>query len=135
MKTKSIVCLAVVASMGLSSVSFAQDRDRDHHGPAARAERHEIRHDRRELRHDRGELRKDRREERHDEYAYGARGPEWHRGAHIPRTYRDREYVVSHWEEHHLRRPPRGYEWVQVGGDYVLVAIASGIIAEILLNH
>lgn len=43
--------------------------------------------------------------------------------------------MVSHWEEHHLRRPPRGYEWVQVGGDYVLVAIASGIIADILLNH
>jgi Ni/Co efflux regulator RcnB len=63
------------------------------------------------------------------------RGPEWHRGGHIPRTYRDRQYVVTHWQEHHLRRPPRGYEWVQVGGDYVLVAIATGLIADILLNH
>ena len=31
--------------------------------------------------------------------------------------------------------PPRGYHWVQNGPDYVLVAIATGIIAQILLNH
>ncbi|MES1163856.1 MAG: RcnB family protein, partial [Rhizobacter sp.] len=29
----------------------------------------------------------------------------------------------------------RGYHWVQTGGDYVLVAIATGIIASILLNQ
>ena len=129
MNTKNIVCLAIIASMGLSSLSFAQDRHE---------QRREIRHERREIRHERRDIRQERREmreERHDEYAYGARGPEWRRGAHIPRTYRDRQYVVTHWQEHHLRRPPRGYEWVQVGGDYVLVAIASGIIADILLNH
>lgn len=29
--------------------------------------------------------------------------------------------------------PPRGYHWVQTGADYVLVAIATGIILQIIL--
>jgi hypothetical protein len=36
---------------------------------------------------------------------------------------------------HHLSAPPRGYHWVQMGGDYVLVAIATGVILQLLLNH
>jgi Ni/Co efflux regulator RcnB len=31
--------------------------------------------------------------------------------------------------------PPRGYHWVQTGADYVLVAVATGIIANVLLGH
>jgi Ni/Co efflux regulator RcnB len=34
-----------------------------------------------------------------------------------------------------LSAPPRGYHWVQTGGDYVLIAVASGIIAQILLGN
>jgi Ni/Co efflux regulator RcnB len=43
--------------------------------------------------------------------------------------------VVDDWRNHHLSAPPRGYHWVQVGGDYVLVAIATGIILQLLLNN
>lgn len=64
---------------------------------------------------------------------YGARGPEWRRGGHIPREYLNRQYWVEDWRAHHLAPPPRGYQWVQVGSDYVLVALASGIIAQLLL--
>mgnify|MGYP003520550862 CR=1 FL=1 len=32
-------------------------------------------------------------------------------------------------------QPPRGYHWVQTGGDYVLVAIATGIILQLILNN
>jgi Ni/Co efflux regulator RcnB len=42
---------------------------------------------------------------------------------------------VNDWRSHRLSAPPRGYQWVQVGGDYVLVAIATGIIAQLLLNQ
>ena len=64
-------------------------------------------------------------------------GPDhaYYRGGRLPRDYRGREYVVDDWRGHHLHRPPRGYHWVQTGTDYVLVAIATGIIADILLNH
>jgi Ni/Co efflux regulator RcnB len=72
---------------------------------------------------------------RAEQYYYGARGPEWRRGGHIPPQYRSRQYVVNDWRGHHLNAPPRGYQWVQVGSDYVLVAIATGIIAQLLLNQ
>lgn len=63
-------------------------------------------------------------------------GPDhnFYRGGRLPPYYRTRHYVVNDWRVHHLRQPPRGYYWVQTGGDYLLVAIATGIIAEVLLN-
>ena len=54
----------------------------------------------------------------------------WHRGGRLPASYRDRQYVVNDWHGHHLHAPPHGYQWVQVGNDYVLAAIATGIIAQ-----
>ncbi len=60
---------------------------------------------------------------------------DWYRGAYLPREYRSRQYVVDDWRAHRLYAPPRGYQWVQAGGDYVLAAIATGVIAAILLNQ
>jgi Ni/Co efflux regulator RcnB len=65
---------------------------------------------------------------------YGARGPEWHRGGHIPAAYRDRVYAVNDWRMHRLAPPPRGYQWVQVGPDYVLVTVRTGVIAQIVVG-
>ena len=65
-------------------------------------------------------------------------GPEhnWYRGSYLPREYRSRYYVVDDWRGHRLYAPPSGYHWVQApGGDYVLAAIATGLIAAILLNQ
>jgi Ni/Co efflux regulator RcnB len=96
-----------------------RDQDRDHG-------RHD---DRNHARHD------DRDHGRPDVYYSGARGPEWHRGGRMPEQYRSHQYVVDDWHSHHLSAPPRGYHWVQVGNDYVLAAIATGIIAQLLLNN
>jgi Ni/Co efflux regulator RcnB len=38
------------------------------------------------------------------------------------------------WRARHLRTPPRGYEWREVNGQYVLAAVATGLIASIILN-
>ena len=67
---------------------------------------------------------------------YGA-GPHhnWVRGSRIPPQYRTRHYVLNDWHGHRLSRPPRGYHWVQNGSDYLLVAIATGVIAQIILSH
>lgn len=62
-------------------------------------------------------------------------GHNFYRGGRLPQEYRNRQYVVDDWRGHHLNAPPRGYQWVQTGGDYVLVAIATGIIAQILLSQ
>jgi Ni/Co efflux regulator RcnB len=59
----------------------------------------------------------------------------FYKGGRLPSEYRSREYVVDHWQDHHLSRPPHGYHWVQTGADYVLAAIATGIIAQIVLSH
>ena len=59
----------------------------------------------------------------------------WYRGDRMPTAYRTRHYVVDDWRGHHLYAPPQGYHWVQSGGDYLLVAVATGIIASILLSQ
>jgi Ni/Co efflux regulator RcnB len=59
----------------------------------------------------------------------------FYRGQRLPSNYRGSQYVVDDWRGHGLRNPPRGYHWVQTGGDYVLVAIGTGIILELLLNR
>ena len=69
-------------------------------------------------------------------YERGA-GPNrnFHRGARLPYEYRTRQYVVEDWRGHRLSAPPRGYHWVQSGSDYLLVAITTGIILQMLLNN
>jgi Ni/Co efflux regulator RcnB len=64
-------------------------------------------------------------------------GPDhsFYRGGRLPPEYRSHYYVVDDWHGHHLGAPPRGYHWIQTGSDYVLVAIATGLIAQILLSN
>ncbi len=62
-------------------------------------------------------------------------GHDLYRGRRLPEQYRSRQYVVDDWRGYGLRQPPRGYHWVQTGGDYVLVALTTGIILDVLLNN
>ncbi|HQT38036.1 MAG TPA: RcnB family protein [Acidocella sp.] len=57
---------------------------------------------------------------------------QWHDGNH----YNGSRRVIyrGDWDRYHLRQPPYGYEWVQDGNQFVLIAITSGIIAEVILN-
>ncbi|MCA7952388.1 RcnB family protein [Burkholderia seminalis] len=56
---------------------------------------------------------------------------EWHKGDRLPPEFRDRQYVIDDWRGYHLSPPPRGYQWVGVGGDHLLVQIGSGIVLRI----
>ncbi|WP_175688541.1 RcnB family protein [Burkholderia anthina] len=56
---------------------------------------------------------------------------DWHKGDRLPNEFRDRQYVVDDWRGYHLSAPPRGYHWVGVGGDYLLVQIGSGIVLRV----
>lgn len=64
-------------------------------------------------------------------------GPQhnWVKGGRVPPQYRTQHYVVNDWRGHGLKRPPRGYQWVQNGGDYLLVAIATGVISQLILGY
>ncbi len=56
----------------------------------------------------------------------------WRRGAVLPNYYRG--YSVGDYYRYHLRPPPRGYAWYRVGDEYLLAAVATGLIFEIINN-
>lgn len=139
MKKHQLVSVLMVAVLGLLQGSaFAQQRhgnngngNSNHCGNGDRAcQREQGRYQNRDD-HQRGEQGSYR--------ADGERGAgpahDYYRGDRLPNDYRTRQYVVDDWRGHGLHSPPRGYHWVQTGGDYVLVAITTGIILELLLNR
>jgi Ni/Co efflux regulator RcnB len=139
MKSTAIVCAIAAASLGFASLSFAQGYD----GRGPRGEPPRVEHrgpggpgygpggpgyrpvDRRGFEH------RDARNDRH----FNGHGRQFYRGGHIPNEYRSRQYVVNDWRGHHLHAPPRGQQWVQVGADYALIAVATGVIAQLVLNN
>lgn len=154
MKSKAIICAIAAASFGFSSLSFAQNYER--RGPGGEPPRAEQRGPMGRDGHDsgsRGFAQRDNRDQRDNrngpnygnrgfdrqdarsDRQYGARGPQFHRGGRIPQEYRNRQYVVNNWRDHHLNAPPRGQQWVQVGADYALIAIATGVIAQLILSQ
>lgn len=152
MKSATMACAIAFAGLSFSSLSMAQhDRsgareDQPRHAQQRQQQRQQNRHEaRNERRDDRHHYRHDRRDDhRYDArqhghpgpvYYYNARGPQFHRGGYMPRAYRNQQYYVTNYRAHRLASPPRGHVWVQVGGDYVLTAIATGIIASIILSH
>ncbi|MDR5739891.1 MULTISPECIES: RcnB family protein [unclassified Caballeronia] len=73
---------------------------------------------------------------RPQEHADHDRGhPDWRKGDRLSADYRNRQYVVDDWHGHGLRQPPRGYQWVGVGADYLLVAVGTGLIAQVVLSQ
>jgi len=141
-KTTAAISAVIALAMSTAQLSFAQgnshrndrDNDRDNdRGEGRQRERHGNRpkpehHDNRDF---------GRSHNREREKGGRGVGPnhEYYRGDRMPVEYRSRYYVVDDWRGHRLSAPPRGYHWVQNGGDYVLIAIATGIIAQLLLGR
>lgn len=96
-----------------------KDKDR-HDGPRGNSEKH----------------RNDSAQHYHrDDHRGGGPRKNLRRGGKLDQQYRDKRYVVNDWRGRHLSAPPRGHQWVQTGNDYVLAAIATGIIAQVLLSN
>jgi Ni/Co efflux regulator RcnB len=143
MNKKTVVSVILAMTMASSGLAFGQGNsghnDRGNHGnDRGRNEQSQhggSRHDDR-----RPDYRDNRGPDRHDDRAYhdnrGA-GPNnsWHRGERIPAQYRSHQYVVDDWRGHRLSAPPHGYHWVQSGGDYLLVAVATGVILQLMLSN
>lgn len=74
-------------------------------------------------------------QEHHDRYQHHdhyVRHDDWRRGHHMRHEDWDRGQRVDDWQARHLRRPPRGYEWREVDGQYVL-ANSDGVIFEVVV--
>ena len=67
----------------------------------------------------------------HDNHHY-VRHEEWRKGYHMRHEDWDRGERVD-YHTYHLRRPPNGYEWRLVDGNYVLAAVATGIVASVVV--
>ena len=139
MNSKKVISAIAAICLSTGGFAFAQGKsDHDDRGDRGRNEQGRGQQDRR----DNG-ARQPQNHEYHDRAYYEERhevrgaGPNhaFYKGGRLPVEYRHRQYVVDDWRGHNLSAPPRGYQWVQTGGDYVLIAIASGIIASILLSR
>jgi Ni/Co efflux regulator RcnB len=119
MKIKTVVSTMLAISL-LSAGGAAFADDHDHHDDHGHGNPHDARNDHRNDHHDNR----------------GA-GPQhsFHKGDRLPAEYRNRQYIVEDWRGHHLSAPPRGYHWVQTGGDYVLVSIGNGVILNFMLGN
>jgi Ni/Co efflux regulator RcnB len=151
------IALSVLASAGAASAQSYRDqrgpvpaerrddpRDdrRDDRRDERRDDRYESRGDYRDYSDDRRDDRRYNRYERRAERSYsggryyhprGYQSRAWHRGDRLPTAYRGRAYAVD-YRAYRLAPPPRGYEYRRVGDDVVLTAIASGIIASVLIG-
>lgn len=144
MNTRRWMIRALASSLLLGGLAQAQPRDRDQGDERGQGRQrgHEARPQPRhaEPRHDeRYAQRPDGRYDSRQGGRYDGRGagPEqrYYRGQRLPPQYRGRQYVVEDWRSHQLYAPPRGYHWVQSGGDYLLVAIATGLILQLMLSR
>jgi Ni/Co efflux regulator RcnB len=70
-------------------------------------------------------------EDHHDNHQY-VRHNEWKKGAHMRQEDWNRGERID-YTHYHLRRPPNGYEWREVDGNYVLAAVATGVIASVVV--
>ncbi len=151
MNSKAVVCVVMALSMSTGGLAIAQgnsNRDHGDRGDRGRGEQMQRGGDRDQVRN--GERSDNRRDFRgaHDARGFGrshneemrrgrGAGPDhaYYRGDRLPVEYRHRQYVVDDWRGNHLSAPPRGYHWVQSGGDFILVAIATGVILQLLLGR
>jgi len=141
MNRKAAISGVIALTMATGQLSFAQgngngnDRDgnRNDRGEARQQERHG--NSPKPEHHDNRDFGRSHNQER-DRGGRGV-GPNYayYRGDRMPVEYRHRQYVVDDWRGHNLSAPPRGYHWVQSGNDYVLIAVATGIIASLLLSR
>jgi Ni/Co efflux regulator RcnB len=66
----------------------------------------------------------------HDQYV---RHDEWKKGYHMQHDDWARGEHVD-WHAHHLRRPPNGYEWREIDGNYVC-ANSDGVVYTTVVVH
>lgn len=67
---------------------------------------------------------------------HGPRGyqqRQWRHGQRLPAQYRTRGYVV-YYRTYRLAPPPRGYQYVRVGNDVLLVSTRGGLISMVLMD-
>lgn len=141
--------LLALACAGMPTLALADDGPWDRHGPPPHGPDGQ-RDDHRGWRGDDARPYRDGYRQGYADGRYRAPPPDWRpmppppprwsygyvRGARYYDAYRGPVYVVDRYPDYRLPPPRRGYHWVRDDrGNFLMVAIATGIIADILLNH
>lgn len=130
MKRAIAAALALSLLGGTAAMAQPAQYQRDYQGQYQQGYNGGRYDDRRDHRYD------DRRDNRR---GYGQQqrhysGNAWRRGQRLPSHYRSSAYYVNDYGRYGLRAPPRGHRWVRADNDYVLAAIATGLIVQVLAN-
>ncbi len=64
-----------------------------------------------------------------------AQHDDFRKGRALPAKYRGEGYQVSDWHKHGLKAPPAGHRWQNIDGNYVLIAVATGVITSVIVHH
>ncbi|WP_283194431.1 RcnB family protein [Rhizobium sp. AN80A] len=56
----------------------------------------------------------------------------WNRGQRMSAAERRRMQDVRDYRRYRLSAPPRGYRWVRVDNDYLMISIAGNVISNII---
>jgi len=72
-------------------------------------------------------------EQKRDVRRHETRRDHWKRGGQVPSW--QRKNVVRDYHRHGLRKPGRGQQWVKVDNQYLLIGLASGIIAGLAASR
>jgi Ni/Co efflux regulator RcnB len=132
---RPLTLLCTVLVLGTPLASFAQPGppDRNEGGPS-----HQVRHDQGHGK-DQGRGKDQGQPYRNPQFKPQPGMPvphqEWRRGHVVDPHYRADRYWVTDWRARHLSAPPREHRWLYVNGDYVLVAIATGVIVNVLSGY
>ncbi|WP_261642748.1 RcnB family protein [Erwinia mallotivora] len=61
--------------------------------------------------------------------------PQFRKGHALEARYRGDGYRVNDWQKHGLKAPPPGHRWQNVDGNYVLIAVATGVITSVIAHQ
>ena len=126
--SKFIGLSTISAVLFSTGAAFAQDHRDDH--------RNDNRDQYRDQYHDNGNHNGDRHDDRRDwndrDHERYVRHDDWRRGRRLPPEYWQHARRVDDYRAYRLPPPRRGYEWRQVDGNYVMAAVATGIIASVI---
>lgn len=159
-RTLGLAALALALGVAFAAPADARDNhrrghDRGHSGQEWRRGNDRRADHRRD--HRRADRRQDRRHDRRHDGRYDRRDtrvvyvprpvvvrhpsayrgpPPWARGHHYRHGGYAPTYVVHDYGPYGLRQPPRGHHWRRSdAGDFLLVAIATGIIADVIIGR
>lgn len=115
MKKSSTIALSAMILSSLSLSAFAQGPDK---GPGQPPVKHPQQN-----------------QHQHQHQQQQQHQPDFRRGRPLPQQYRGEGYQVSDWHKRGLKAPPAGHRWMNVKGHYVLIAVATGVIASVIAHN